>query len=111
MKTTTVRSRIFSPRRGKALVALIASAVVCGAAGISMMPAHADGNDKRDEHRDEHHDNGDHKDQKHDDRGRHGHEQQPRYYPQPVYAPPVVYYPQQQSPGISIFLPLDIQIR
>jgi hypothetical protein len=118
MKTTTMRSTIFSPRHGKALLALIA---VCGLAGTSMMPAHAEGNDQRDEHRDR----GNHKDQGHEDRGREdrGHEdrrhgdrdrrgyEQPRYYPQPVYAPPAVYYPPQQSAGISLFLPLDIHIR
>jgi hypothetical protein len=115
MKTMTMRSRFFSPLRGKALVALIASSVVCGMAGISMMPAHADDNDKRDEH----HDNGNHKDQGHGDQGhgdrdhgdrdRRGHEE-PRYYPQPIYAPAPVYYPSQQSPGISLFVPLDIHI-
>src|ERR1700730_9990029 len=112
MKTTTIRSRIFLPRHGKALVALIASSVVCGIAGISMMPAHAEGNDKRDEHYDQ--DN--HKSEKrHDNRERREYErrryEQPRYYPQPVYAPPIVYYPPEQSPGISLFLPLDIHIR
>jgi len=111
MKTTTMRSRSHWPRHGKALVALIASSVVCGVAGISMMPAHAEGNDKRDEH----HDQGNHKGEKHDDRNRREQErpryEQPRFYPQPVYAPPVVYYPPQQSPGISLFLPLDIHIR
>jgi len=108
MKTLTRRSRFHWPRHGKALVALI---VVCGAAGISMVPVHAEGKDKRDEH----HDEGNHKGEKHDDRNRNEHErpryEQPRFYPQPVYAPPVVYYPPQQSPGISLFLPLDIHIR
>jgi len=108
MKTMTMRSRSFSPLHGKALVALIA---VCGLAGISMMPAHAEGNDKRDEHQDK----GNHRDQGHGDRergerDRRGHEDR-RFYPQPIYAPPAVYYPPQQSPGISLFLPLDIHIR
>jgi hypothetical protein len=113
MKTTTMRSRISSPRRGKALLALIA---VCGLAAISMMPAHAEGNDKRDEHqdkgnrKDQGHEDQRHGDQRHGDRERRGHEQ-PRFYPQPVYAPPAVYYPPQQSAGISLFLPLDIHIR
>ena len=33
----------------------------------------------------------------------------PYYYAQPVYAPPPVYYEPQQSPGISLFFPLDLR--
>jgi hypothetical protein len=116
MKTTTMRSRISFPRHGKAMLALIASTVVCGVAGISVMPAHAEGNDQRDEHQDKggHNDQSRgeqrHEDQRHSDRDRHGYEQ-PRFYPQPVYAPPALYYPPQPSAGITLFLPLDIRIR
>lgn len=39
---------------------------------------------------------------------RHGY-RQPYNYAQPVYAPPPVYYEQQQSPGISFFFPLDLR--
>ncbi len=110
MKTMTRRSRFFSPLHGKTLVALIASSVVCGIAGISMMPAHADGNDKHDQHQDQ----GQHKDQGHGDKDHHDQDrrrhEETRYYPQPIYAPPPVYYPSQQSPGISLFVPLDIHI-
>jgi len=35
--------------------------------------------------------------------------QQPYGYAQPVYVPPPVYYPPQQSPGINLFLPLDLR--
>jgi hypothetical protein len=35
--------------------------------------------------------------------------QHPYNYSQPVYAPPPVYYEPQQSPGISLFFPLDIR--
>jgi hypothetical protein len=111
MKTMTTRSRSFSRLHAKTLVALITTSVVCGLAGISLMPAHAEGNDQRDEHPHK----ADHKDQGHRDREDHdrngrGHEE-PRFYPQPIYAPPAVYYPPQQSPGISLFLPLDIHVR
>lgn len=35
--------------------------------------------------------------------------QQPYYnYAQPVYVPPPVYFAPQQSPGISLFLPLNL---
>jgi ABC-type Zn2+ transport system substrate-binding protein/surface adhesin len=110
MKTTTMRSKLLAPLRGKALAAVIASSALCGFAGISMMPAHAEGNDKRDEHYDKHHDKDRLENRRHDDHGRRGHEE-PRFYPQPVYAPPAVYYPPPESPGISIFLPLDVRIR
>ncbi len=36
-------------------------------------------------------------------------ERRPYYYAQPVYVPPPVYYEPQQSPGISLFFPLDFQ--
>ncbi len=54
-------------------------------------------------------------------RGRHGHRaeyrteyrteyRQPYYYQQPVYVPPPVYYEEpRQSPGISLFFPLDLR--
>jgi hypothetical protein len=107
-KPMTMRPGIFSPRHGKAVIAVIA---VCGLAGVSMMPAHAEGNDKRDEHQDKgSHQDQKHKDHRHGDRDRRGHEE-PRFYPQPVYVPPAVYYPPQQSAGITLFLPLDIHIR
>jgi len=107
MKTMKTRSRFLSSLHGKVVVALIAT---CGMTGIGMMPAHADGNDKHDEHQDKgnHKDQG-HGDKDHGDRDRRGH-QEPHYYPQPVYAPPPVYYPSQQSPGITLFVPLDIHI-
>jgi len=34
----------------------------------------------------------------------------PVYYAQPVYVPPPVYYAPQQSPGISVFLPLNLHL-
>jgi hypothetical protein len=34
---------------------------------------------------------------------------QPYGYAQPVYVPPPVYYPRQQSPGINLFLPLNLR--
>jgi len=46
-----------------------------------------------------------------DDRGRREHEQRHRSHHEhhPVYAPPSVYYPRHESPGISLFLPFDIR--
>jgi len=34
---------------------------------------------------------------------------QPYLYAQPVYVPPPVYYAPRQSPGISLFFPLDLR--
>jgi hypothetical protein len=76
-------------------IALAAAlAVVIGA--IPMKPAFAD-NDRND--RDRHGDRRD-RDRGHD-RGR-GHY---RYH---VYAPPPVYYPREESPGIRLFFPIEI---
>lgn len=33
----------------------------------------------------------------------------PYYYSAPVYVPPPVYYAPRQSPGISLFFPLDLR--
>jgi hypothetical protein len=77
---------------------------------IPLPPALADGDDHRGERRDERHDNDRQKERHHADRGQREHAK-PHYYPAPVYVPPPVYYPPQQSPGISLFLPLDIHIR
>lgn len=40
-----------------------------------------------------------------------GEYRRPYLYAQPVYAPPPVYYEPQQSPGISLFFPLDVRRR
>ncbi len=51
-----------------------------------------------------------HRDREHHERDRHGYIQG-NYYPQPVYVPPVVQYVPPASPGINLFLPLDIHLR
>ena len=42
------------------------------------------------------------------DERRHDH-RRPDRYEQPVYIPPPVYYEPRQSPGISLFFPLDLR--
>jgi hypothetical protein len=43
------------------------------------------------------------------DRGRHGGERErERHHHYATYAPPPVYYPRHESPGISIFFPIEI---
>ncbi len=51
-----------------------------------------------------------HRNPAHRDRDRHGYAQG-NYYPQPFYAPPPVVYVAPQSPGISLFVPLEIRLR
>jgi hypothetical protein len=116
MKTSTMQARSLRPAISKITIALVFASVI---SGIAMTPALAENNDRHDEHQD----NGRHNGESHADRDRHGGYQQPHYYhsqpvyapprvyySQPVYAPPPVYYPPQQSPGISFFLPLNINI-
>ena len=105
MKTSINQARNFRPATGRIVTAL-AVASVMGA--ISMTPALARDNDNRQGHRDK----GWHKGQSQGERNRREYRpvyQQPYYYSQPVYAPPPVYYTPQQSPGISLFFPLDFR--
>jgi hypothetical protein len=94
MKTSTKQAGNFGPAIGKAVTALALASVM----GISVAPALARDNDRHDGRRHE----------------RDWREHRPEYrrpynYSQPVYVPPPVYYAPQQSPGISIFLPLDFR--
>jgi len=103
MKFSTFDGAPAARKAGGALLALL----VASAMGLaSLQPALADA----DNHRDEHRDKGAHNEPQHGDRDRHEYVR-PRYVPQPVYVAPPVYYPPQQSPGISLFLPLDVHIR
>ncbi len=99
--TNSIRpTRIFRSTGSKAVLTLACAALL---SGMAMTPACADdnhGHGARQEHRD-----------KHDRHGYHpGYGYQPPYtYAQPVYVPPPVYYEPQQSPGISLFFPLDFR--
>ena len=109
MTTSANHATHVRPATSKIVLAL-AVASVMGA--VAMTPARADNNRK------EHQDQGLHKGQYKNDRGRRESRpvyrpvyRQPYYYSQPVYAPPPVYYAPEPSPGISLFLPLNIRIR
>ena len=89
-------------------------------AGLAVLPVAADGDrhDGRGRGHDKHH--------RHDDYDRGGERYgewrardrnyyiaplypPPYFYSQPVYVPPPVYYAPRQSPGISLFFPLDLR--
>ena len=107
MKTATTMpaARMRALARTRTAIAAVAAALLCTAIVI---PATADEHDNG--RRDEHH-------AKQEPRRAEGHRDQRReshgygynnYYPQPVYVPPVVTYVEPQSPGISLFVPLNL---
>jgi hypothetical protein len=75
---------------------------------ISISPASADpGHDKRQKHQvqRDHHRHFD----RHDRHAYRRYYERRHGYAQPVYAPTPVYYEPQQSPGISLFFPLNFR--
>ena len=105
MKTSIKQTRNLRPTISKIVMAL-ASASVIGA--IAVTPAHGKGNDGRKGYQGK----GGQKVEQRGNRDRREYRPgylQPNYYSQPVYAPPPVYYAPQPSPGISLFLPLNIR--
>jgi hypothetical protein len=112
MKTSTSQAVNLKSTISKIVLAL-AGAAVMGA--MAMPSALAKDSDNRQGHQDQ----GLHKGQSKGDRDRRDENrrepvyrpvyQHPYRYSEPVYAPPPVYYAPQQSPGISLFFPLDIR--
>jgi hypothetical protein len=104
MKTSTSHARHLRPAISKIVLALTAASVI---GAMAVTPALAKDNDNRKGHQDQ----GLHKGERQGDRDRREH--RPVYqrpdYAQPVYAPPPLYYDPQPSPGISLFLPLNIR--
>lgn len=114
MKISTKQARNFRPSIGKLATAF---ALASAMGGMSIAPAFGyDRDDYRGDHRD-HREWRDHRGHDWDhDRGYHrGWRERggPAYYesPRPVYAPVPVYVAPPRSPGVSIFLPLDIRVR
>jgi hypothetical protein len=103
MKTTTMQAKNFRPKLGKIAIAI---ALASALGGLGMTPAFGD------EHGDGDHDA---KNQGHKAApARHNYRPQthhPSHYaPPPVYyAPAPVYYAPQPSPGISLFIPINIR--
>jgi len=96
---TTCKAR---PIPGKLVLALVCASTL----GLAATPAFAEDHDRG--RRDNHRDNGRHEGH---DRNWRGNGYGYGYQPQPVYVPPPVYYAPQPSPGISLFLPLNIRVR
>jgi hypothetical protein len=94
MKTSTKQARNLSPTIGKIVMALALASVM---SGISVTPALARDNDRNNRH---------HERDRHENRSQYRNSYN---YAQPAYAPPPVYYAPQQSPGISLFFPLDFR--
>jgi hypothetical protein len=106
MNTSTNQARNLRPTISKIVMALTLASVL---GGMAITPAFGDNDDRQG-----HQDKGWHKGERQSDRDRREYRpvyEYPYYYAQPVYAPPPVYYAPEPSPGISIFLPLDIRIR
>jgi len=105
MKISTNQVRKLRPTISKIVIALALASVM---GGIAVTPAHSKGNDDRKGYQGK----GGKKGEQRGDRDRREYRPgylQPNYYSQPVYAPPPVYYAPQPSPGISLFLPLNIR--
>jgi hypothetical protein len=87
-----------------AVASLLGGAMTAPAYADDDHRGHYDQRDHRDRHDDRHDDRrDDRRGYRHDDRHDYGH---PYVYAQPVYVPPTVYVEPQQSPGISLFLPI-----
>jgi len=115
MESSTRQTSHVRPSGGKLAVALVLASVI-GALPISQAQARDDGRGWQQGHdRGDNHDRG----RRHGDREWHGdrggsYGYQPEYrrpyvYAQPVYVPPPVYYQPRQSPGVSLFFPLDLR--
>ena len=101
MESSFRRTSLFSLTATKVVMALALASVL---SGLSISPALAQRNDGWDRDRQR----GDHQREWRRD-GYRPEYRQPYHYAQPVYVPPPVYYEPRQSPGISLFFPLDLR--
>ena len=100
-------SSLNQPAAGSALRRVAAVAAFALVAALPLRLAHADNDDRRDDRRSQY---------QHEDRGRRDNQARYRHEPPryeryrryPVYAPPPVYYPRYESPGIRLVFPFDI---
>jgi len=108
---STIRQVSFRGLSGRKAVLALALASLIGALAIS--PAFADNDHDNGRGRGWGHRHGDHqRDWRGDRDGYYGYQSEyrrPYYYAQPVYVPPPAYYAPRQSPGVSLFFPLDLR--
>jgi len=110
MKYSIRQARYFRSTGSKAVLTLAFAALL---SGLSIAPVFAD-NDRGHGMQQNRKDNEHRKLERRDGREGYGYGYRPVYrqpysYAQPVYVPPPVYYEPQQSPGISLFFPLDFR--
>lgn len=108
MKTSMQQTGNFRPIVRKMAIMLAAASVL---GGMTIAPALAKDGDNG--HRG-HADKGWHKGQERHDRdywqpAYRPVYREPYYYARPVYVPPPVYYRAPQSPGVTLFFPLDLR--
>jgi len=108
MKFSMRRTRFFSSAAGKVVTAIALASLV---GGLGASPAFAEHNDRDGRG----HGQRDHQREWRGDRDAYyayrPYYRQPYRYAQPVYVPPPAYYEPRQSPGISLFFPLDLRHR
>ena len=118
MKSTIWQPRHFSLVGRKVVTALAFASLI---SGLSIAPVLGAGDDdygwgaQRGDHGQRGNRHGDHgqrgewRGEREDYYGYRPEYRQPYTYAQPVYVPPPVYYEPRQSPGISLFFPLDLR--
>ena len=107
MKSSMSQTRYFRPTGRRVVMALAFASLI---SSLSISPAFADRDDERGQGARQ--GNYGQREWRDDRRQRHMRRhvyQRPYSYAQPVYVPPPVYYEPQQSPGISLFFPLDFR--
>jgi hypothetical protein len=125
MKTSTKQAGNLRPTIGKIVTALALASIVSGMTISSALGQYNENrgraqdrnqNDNRYQNNNGHQNGNRNRNDRRDQRSYQQTYQHPYRYSQPVYAPPPVsYYPDQrqgislQSPGISLFFPLDIR--
>jgi len=100
MKSSIRQASYFRSTGHKVLMAIACTSLIGGLSVSSALAEKDDGHGRGREHA-----RGD----RHGDHGRRPEHRGPYVYAQPVYVPPTVYVQPQPSPGVSLFLPLELR--